>query len=84
MSDLVVADLEVYFNLVCNEDDWRADINAIVELPEDREFKEFFDHIFESIEFFTAVTPANLTLKHLRDNVYSLNGIGYRNGPAGT
>ena len=84
MSDLVVEDLEAYFNLVCNQDDWRADINAIVELPEDREFKEFFDNIFESIEFFTAVPPSKLTLNHLRNNVYSLQGIGYRNGPAGS
>lgn len=66
-------ELQTTFDLVCDQDDWRAPIETIVPSQVD------FARVIHAIEFFTATTP---TFTPCSGGV-RVTAKGYRAGPAG-
>ena len=72
-----------YFDLVCDPNDWKADIDKIVEVPEGVNLVTYLNAVIDSITFFTAIHAFDINLTHVVGNKYRFKSIGYRNGPAG-
>ena len=66
-------ELEDAFDFVCNRDDWRAPIDAVI--PSEKE-----QVVREAIVYFTGTEP---TFRHYAKSLLSCTAVGYRNGPCG-
>ena len=69
------------FDEVANPEDWRAPINAIVEVNED--IANTLNSYMDAITFYTAIHPKDIVIEFLGKNRYNIYCVGYRMGPAG-
>lgn len=74
-----MTDSEVLFNLVCDLKDWRAPIDAVVDLPSE-EPAAFLNNLREAVIHYTATVP---DFQGLPEGKVRVTATGYRNGPAG-
>lgn len=68
-----VEELQQAFRTVCNPEDWKAPINAVIKF-ENRNL------VAEAISFMTATEA---TFENLGAGRLRVRSVGYRNGPAG-
>jgi len=72
-------ELRPIFDSVCNRDDWKAPIYCYRKLSE-MPAGTTVEKIKDAIQFFCAVES---TITHVQGDLYKIESIGYRAGPAG-
>lgn len=77
-SGVLVADLHKAFDHVCNPDDWRAPIDAIVPVAE-------LPLTVQAIGFYTGtgVKTNHAEISGCIGEFWRVQSVGYRNGPCG-
>ncbi len=71
------------FDLVCNKEDWRAEIQTFVSDPVLAAAGVSIEEVREAVIHFTATVPSFSRFWE-GEGGYWVTAIGYRNGPAGS
>ena len=74
--------LDRVFKLVPKEDDWKAPIDAMVDINHP-DIGGDLDVVREAVIFFTGTAPELYGLPGLTSNFVQVLALGYRNGPCG-
>ena len=71
-----IEDLKKVFDKICNPDDWKDEINALIPA-------ELYEIAAEAVEFYTTTSLKVIGGPELLTGRILVHAIGYRMGPAG-